>query len=425
MSRALTLGAIAGALCFANMLGQFYRTAMAVVAPELTRDVGIRPDELGFLTGAFFLMVAAMQVPVGILLDRIGPRLTMSGLLTLAVAGTLIFAAAGSMAVLALGRGLIGVGFSAVMMGSLVTFARWVSPAKFAMAASLVMGLGFLGGIAATIPLGLATVALGWRGAFVGMSGICGLGAVLVFLLVRDAPPGHPFHARVPEPVHKVLRGYLEVLRIRDVRFVAAMSFTTFASLLTVLGLWAGPYLYDVHGLDTVPRGKVLMAMAVAGMVGSFAYGPADRLLNSRKRVIQMASGLSIALLVTLGLLPHPGLPTAAVLLTLFCLLVPFSPVVVSHSRSLFPDRLVGRGMTTLNMVVFAGIFLIQWATGFLVDAFDKSPAGQVPEIAYRSVFLFLACAMSASLLVYSRAEDVRPGEELATREGADRQDRV
>ena len=122
---------------------------------------------------------------------------------------------------------------------------------------------------------------------------------------------------------------------------------------------------------------------------------------------------------MALAALPHPRLATAAVLLTLFCLVVPFSPVVVSHSRSLFPDRLVGRGMTTLNMVVFAGIFLIQWATGFLVDAFDKSSIGQAPEIAYRSVFLFLACAMSASLLVYSRAEDVRPGEEVATREGA------
>lgn len=419
MSRALTLGAIAAALCFANMLGQFYRTAMAVVAPELTRDVGIGPDELGFLTGAFFLMVAAMQVPVGILLDRFGPRLTMSGLLTLAVAGTLIFASAQSMGVLSVGRGLIGVGFSAVMMGSLVTFARWVSPAKFATAASVVMGLGFLGGIAATVPLGLATEAFGWRGAFVGMAGVCATASVLVVLLVRDAPPGHPFDSRTTEPVGQVLRGYLDVLRIRDVRFMAAMSFTTFAALLTVLGLWAGPYLYDVHGLEMVQRGQVLMGMALAGMVGSFLYGPADRMLNSRKRAIQLASLLSISVLLALGLLPGLGLVAAAALLTLFCLVVPFSPVVVSHSRSLFPDRLVGRGMTTLNMVVFLGIFLIQWTTGLLVDVFPKSSAGQAPEMAYRSVFLFLACAMFVSLLIYSRAADVRPGEEVATREGA------
>ncbi len=419
MSRTMTLAAIAAALCFANMLGQFYRTAMAVVAPELTRDVGIGPDELGFLTGAFFIMVAAMQVPVGIMLDRFGPRLTMAGLLVLGVAGTLIFAGAQSVGVLVAGRGLIGIGFSAVMMGSLVTFARWIDPARFANAAALIMGLGFLGGIAATAPLGIASELFGWRGAFTGMAAVCALASLMVLLLVRDAPPGHPFHDRTPEPVGQVMKGYLEVLQIRDVRFVAAMSFTTFAALLSVLGLWAGPYLNDVHGLDAGTRGTVLLIMAVAGMAGSFAYGPADRLLNSRKRVIQGASAISIALLVVLALLPGAGLATVTALFALFCLIVPFSPVVVSHTRALLPDRLVGRGMTTVNMVVFIGVFLIQWASGLIVDAFPKTATGGAPEAAYRAVFAFLACAMAVSLLLYSRARDVPPGAETAARTGA------
>jgi predicted MFS family arabinose efflux permease len=284
------------------------------------------------------------------------------------------------------------------------------------------MGVGFLGGIAATAPLGLATEALGWRGAFTAMAAVCGLSALLVFLLVRDAPPGHPFHDRTPDPVGTVLRGYLEVLRLREVRYVAAMSFTTFAALLSVLGLWAGPYLNDVHGLDTVTRGNVLLVMAIAGMVGSFAYGPADRLLNSRKRVIQCGSALSIALLLALAALPGLGLAAVTVLFALFCLIVPFSPVVVSHTRSLLPDRLVGRGMTTVNMVVFIGVFLIQWATGLLVDAFPKTAAGTAPEDAYRAVFGFLACAMAVSLVLYSRARDVPPGTEVAAREGAAKQ---
>lgn len=414
MSRAITLAGIAAALCFANMLGQFYRTAMAVVAPELTRDVGIGPDDLGLLTGAFFIMVSAMQGPVGIMLDRFGPRLTMAGLLVLGFAGSLIFACAQSVGALVAGRGLIGVGFSAVMMGSLVTFARWIDPARFANAAALIMGLGFLGGIAATAPLGIASELFGWRVAFTVMSAFCALASLMLLLLVRDAPPGHPFHARTPEPAGQVVKGYVEVLQIREVRFVAAMSFTAFAALLSVLGLWAGPYLYDVHGLDAGTRGTLLLVMAVAGMAGSFAYGPADRLLNSRKRVIQGASAISIALLLVLAALPGAGLATVAVLFALFCLVVAFSPVVVSHTRALLPDRLVGRGMTTVNMVVFIGVFLIQWAGGLIVDAFPKTATGGAPEAAYRSVFAFLACAMAVSLLLYSRARDVPPGTETA-----------
>ena len=166
-------------LCAGFLASQFYRVSNAVIAPELMRGLAISPEEMGVVTGVFFLTFAAMQIPAGILLDRFGPQRTISALFVIAVAGAAVFATADGVVGLAVGRGLIGIGCAAGLMGSLVAIARWFPPDRFAAMSSLIYVLGGAGLLLATTPLAWASDTIGWRGAFWAMAALTALFALL------------------------------------------------------------------------------------------------------------------------------------------------------------------------------------------------------------------------------------------------------
>ncbi len=399
---------VIGALGLTYVVSQFYRSSNAVIAPELARDAGLTPEALGVLTGAFFLAFAIAQIPVGVLLDRFGPRRTISALLAFAVVGSLVFAGAQSFAGLALGRALMGLGCAGVFMGSVVVCARWFPADRLASVSAVVLVVGGTGGLLSTTPLALAADAAGWRGAFVGMAAITAAMAVLVLFVVRDAPPGHPYHTRKPETLRAVLRGVSEVLVHRQLPFILIMGFVAYPVLATVITLWAGPYLHDVHGLDGVARGNVLLAMATAAIVGTACYGPLDRAFDTRKRVVVCAALAMVAILALLALLPRPALWQAVLLLTLLGLFGPYAVVVMAHGRSMFPEPLVGRAVTVVNFASFTGVAVMQMVTGLIIGAFPAT-AGAAPEAAYRLVFAFLAAVVVVGLALYSRVDDAIP----------------
>ena len=173
------------------------------------------------------------------------------------------------------------------------------------------------------------------------------------------------------------------------------MHFFAYATMLTVLGVWGGPYLYDVYKLDAVQRGNVLLAMGVAQIVGILAYGPMDRLLRSRKKVVVGGAAISVALLALLALLPHPPLALAVVLLTAFCFFCAFGTVIVAQGRALFPDRLAGRGVTTVNMAQCLGLTVMPALVGYIVEAFGNS------DLAYRVAFGVLGVGLVLGASVY------------------------
>jgi predicted MFS family arabinose efflux permease len=170
--------------------------------------------------------------------------------------------------------------------------------------------------------------------------------------------------------------------------------------MLTVLGVWGGPYLYDVHKLDAVQRGNVLLAMGVAQILGILAYGPMDRLLRSRKKVVLGGVAMSVTLLVLLAVVPRPPLALAVVLLAAFCFFCAFGTVIVAQGRALFPDRLAGRGVTTVNMAQCLGLAVLPALVGYIVEAFDNS------DLAYRAAFGILALGLVTGASVYVRSRD-------------------
>jgi predicted MFS family arabinose efflux permease len=403
--------AIYAVLCAGFLVSLFYRVSNAVIAPELMRSLAISAEAMGVITGMYFLVFAVAQIPTGVLLDRFGPRRTMSSLFFIAVAGSIVFASAEGAIGLGVGRGLMGLGFAAGLMGAMVAIARWFPADRFARLASLLYTVGGVGLLLASTPLAAVADAIGWRGAFMAMAVLTGLIAVLLYLVLRDAPPGAAAASRAPETPHEIWMGLKTVFANRALWRICAIQFVNYGTVLAVVGLWAGPYLNDVHGLAGVSRGNALLALNVATLCGVMLFSAVERWIDSRKWTIAGGAFLSVVVLLVLALVPGLGLWPAAALLVVYAVVSAYVMLIHSHARAVLPDHLVGRGLTLQNVAVFLGVFVIQSLSGVIVGAFD-GVGGAAPEAAYRAVFGFLAAMLLAGTLVYLRVRDVRPRAE-------------
>ncbi len=381
-------------------LSQFYRVSNSVIAPELVRDLDLSARQLGWAGSAFFFALFAVQIPVGLWFDRFGARRTVAALSLLAMLGSLWIAHASDATDLIAGRTIVGIGCAASFMSVVFLCSRWFEPARLATRLSWVFAASNIGTLAAATPLAWIAATVGWRTGFVGLAIVTLLVAVGFLIFVRDRPPEH----RGPEPAREspgqIVRGLWEVWRTPGLGPVLSMHFFAYATMLTVLGVWGGPYLYDVHKLDGVARGNVLLAMGVAQILGILAYGPMDRVLRSRKRVVFGGAAISTGLLAVLAVLPHPPLWLAASLLIAFCFFCAYGTVIVAQGRALFPDRLAGRGVTTVNMAQCLGLTVLPAIAGYIVEAFGAG------DTAYRWVFGTLAAGLVLGSFAYVRARD-------------------
>jgi predicted MFS family arabinose efflux permease len=230
--------------------------------------------------------------------------------------------------------------------------------------------------------------------------------------VVRDAPPGHPFLARTPEPPRRMLQGLLEVLRNPRLRPILALNFCNYACTFTVQGLWGGPFLREVHGLSAIEAGNVLLVAVIAYQFGMLAFGPLDRLLDTRKWIAIGGSLVIISILATLALASQPPtwVPVGAIVVIGF--FSASSTMVMTHGRGTIPDRLIGRGIATINTFVMLGVACMQTFSGIIVGAFEPLADGTRTETAYRALFAVLITAVA----IYSRSQDVRPSDEMRAR---------
>lgn len=391
------------------VVSQFYRVSNAVIAPEMMHALSLSPEEMGAITGMFFLAFALMQLPTGVMLDQIGPRHTMSSLLLVAAAGSAIFATANGPVGLCIGRALIGVGCAAGLMGSMVAISRWFGAAQFSPLSALLFTLGGIGTLVATTPLAILSESIGWRGAFWLMAGVTLAVALLLYGIVRDVPDaGDTIDEASSESLIESLRGLGEVLTNRQLWRISAIQFVCYAATLSVAGLWAGPYLNDVYQLDPLMRGNVLLALNIAILIGVIAYSGIERWVGSRKWTIVTGAIGTIGILTVLAAMP--GLPAwlAIMLLLAFGLTSSYVMLNHAHARAILPDHLVGRGLTIQNLAAFLGVAALQSASGLIVGTFS-STANAAGEEAYRAVFGFLAAVVLMGLLIYLPIRDVQP----------------
>jgi predicted MFS family arabinose efflux permease len=400
-------------LATAYMASHFFRASNVTIGLELMRDLAIGPKALGALTGAFFFGFAAMQIPCGFLFDRFGPRRSIVGMLTLATLGGIIFTLAPSWPMLLTGRVLMGAGFGVMLIGTMVVISRWFPPDRFSTLTAMVMSIGLLGNLGATTPLAWASQAIGWRSVFASAVLFTAIASVAVWLVVRDAPAGHPFLDRKPERARQMMQGFVEVLFNPRLRPILALNFCNYACTFTVQGLWGGPFLREVHGLSPIQAGNVLLVAVVAYQVGMLAFGPLDRVLDTRKWIAVAGTLVIISILGTLALASEPPLwvPVGAIIGIGF--FSASSTMIMTHGRGMFSDRLIGRGVATINTSVMLGVACMQTLSGLIIGAFEPLSDGARSETAYRALFGVLTAVLIIAVAIYCRSTDVKPSDEM------------
>jgi MFS family permease len=382
-------------------VSQFLRNSIGVIALDLARELSLTATQIGLLSSTFFFSFAAAQIPVGIAIDRYGPKHVMLATALLALAGTVLFAAAPSASLLIVARGLMGLGCSTFLMAPLVIYARRFPPERFAMFTSLHMGLANLGTLCATAPLAASAALIGWRPSFLAVAGL----AVALVILTAMVVPRDRQGAMARESWASALRGVAAAVRVRSFWPVFFMHLTCYSCFATMIGLWGGPWLTDVYGVGATEKGGILLLGAVGQMGGLLLWGTTSHFWADHKRPVITGSAITILLL---GVLVFLSLNEALASLwfVLFGLCIAFTPILTAHGKSLFPAELTGRGITLMNTATIGGAFLSQSATGMLMDMAGRSASGAYLPEGYRLVFAFLGGWMLLSLAVYWRAID-------------------
>jgi MFS family permease len=396
------LVSLVGALIAIYVVSQFLRNSVGVIAPDLAAEVGLSAAEIGLLSSAFFLAFAAVQLPLGVAIDRFGPKACLLVCAAITVVGTVLFALATSPLGLIAARTLLGIGSCSSFMAPLAIYARRFPPHRFATLTGLQLGLGSIGTLLATAPLAFATALVGWRATFLGVGVITALIALLVAAVVDDGPS-----AGLPrrESLRESMAGVARVFRTPSVGQVFLVHLTGYSSFALVVGLWGGPYLTHAYGYGLQARGDLLFVAAVAQILGSLAWGPMDRVFGSHKLPVLLGAGLTAAALAMIALV---GVLAPALLLVWFAafgFLSAYTPVMIAHGKSLFPPHLVGRGITVLNTGTMAGVFLAQTVSGLTIDLFP-APDGVYALDAYRVVFGLQAGFVLVAWLIYLGARD-------------------
>ena len=357
MSRA----AVFSVFALAHFLSNFVRSANAVIAGDLSAEIGLGASELGLMTSLYFLAFATAQLPLGSALDRFGARVTTPALMLAAVAGSALFAAGDSFTTLAIGRALLGLGTAGILMGALKALAGWFTPARFALASGALVAVGSSGSLLASTPLAWMAQAFGWRAVFVG-GAVALLSSAGLILAFGRAAPGHDARSQPREG------GFGDVFRRTRFWRIAGLAVATTGVTFAYQSLWAGPFLALDRGLGTVATGNVLLAFGVGVSAGYLVLGGAGARIGVERTVVA-AGATFVAAQAVLATAPDPGGGVLAGTFLVLGLSGATSALLFAAARASFPLALTGRAVTAVNLFMFSGGFLLQWGLGVWLDA--------------------------------------------------------
>ena len=377
-------------------LSQFFRSFLAVIAPELAVELSLNPQALATMQTAWILGFTVMQFPVGWALDMIGPRKTVTTTMLAAILGALLFARAQSAFELDIALGLIGVGCSAIYMGAIFVMGRIYSAKRFALLCSWLIGLGSAGNLLAASPLSWAATEIGWRNAMMAMAIVTLLATALLFITIRDPE-------KSKQTQHDgFFSGIWTVLRIRSLWPILPLTAVSYALLIAERGLWAGPYLSSVHGLGPVERGNGLLIMAAAMSVGAMVYGPLDHWLGTNKWIVATGTAITAVCFLYLGL-GSPSTSSAILTLSLLGASGLTYGVLMAHGRSFVPDHLLGRGLTLMNILFIGGAGIVQPISGAVMNQMKDLPVAD----GYATLHFAFGMALVITLAIYIFSKDV------------------
>lgn len=385
-------------------LSQLLRSVNAVVARDLIEDLSLDAWTVGFLTSAYFLAFAAAQLPVGVALDRYGPRRTESALLVFAALGALVFSRAESVPGLVAARALIGLGVSACLMASFHAFVLWAPGARLPFLNGAVMAAGAMGSLTATAPVEWGVGLIGWRSLFAILAGLTIAVGLFLFFSAPDASEPSK------ESLRKVIGGVGGIFGNRAFWSIAPLSILHQGTYLAIQSLWAGPWLRDVAGLDRSAVASHLLTLALGMAFGYLGLGYLTERLGRRGISPLLVWGAAaLVFQVTQGAIVLGLVPWARALWFSFGLFGASGMLGYAILTRRFPVAMAGRVNTGLNVMVFAAAFAIQSGIGAVIDWL--SPAGAFSAEGYRVAFgVVLALQTLALVWIASTASWRRTG---------------
>lgn len=387
----------------AHFVSYVYRNVNTVVYPDLVRDIGLDANSLGLLTGAYFIAFAIAQLPVGMALDRFGPRRVQMPMLAVAALGGVLFAQAQSLEGLLAARALIGLGVSASLMAAIKASALWLPPERLPMSTAVLLAVGGLGAMASTAPMQWATDAVGWRMAFWGIAACAAAVALLIFARVPEHPSHNPAHQTHHHTTSlKAMLASVGQLYARPLFWRTALC-TLFSNgaYMAIQGLWMGPWLRDVGHLPRAEVAQVLFWSTAAMVAGSLSFGAlTDRLARHRVRPVTVCgAGVAIFLLVQGLMLWSPGVPfwLLAVAFSFFGTAGAMNYAILAQGM---PPALTGRVSTSFNLLIFLAAFGLQWGLGVVINQWP-AVHGAYPEAAYQTALAVCLAVQVPGLLLW------------------------
>ena len=369
------------------------RAITATLAPVLTQEFALQARDLGLLAGGYFLGFAAVQLPLGTWLDRHGPKQVIIWFLSLAVLGCLAFSMASSFAWLLAARMLVGMGVGACLMAALTGYRRWFDTSTLLRANSWMLMTGSLGMLASTLPVQWLMPLIGWRPLFWLLAALILLSmAAIAWIVPRwRAPPPAPVSASPPDDA-----GYAPVWRSRYFRKMAPLAFFNYGGMVAVQTLWAGPWMVRVTGHTPLESATGLFWINASMLVTFWGWGMVNPWLARNgwhaTRLIAWGMPLSLAVLAFNIL---AGSFTGALGWALFCVTSSVMGLAQPAVGMSFRAALAGRALSAYNLVIFAGVFVVQWSLGLLIDAFAAMGLAQVASF-QAAMAVFLCCCIAA-----------------------------
>ena len=378
-------------------LSYLFRAVNAVISENLMTELDIGPAALGLLTSIYLIAFASSQVPLGVALDRYGPRKLNGFLLLVAALGAAVFAFAEDFTLLLVGRALIGFGVSAALMGAFKANALWFPADRIPLMNNLTGAFGAIGAVSATRPIEMLLHVAEWRDIFAGLS----VATVLVSLAILLLVPEKRGATQTEESFARQLAGYRDVIRdpfFWRISLIYCFSYTAFVSYQT---LWADPWLRDVAGLAQTERANYLFAIQVGFLAGLLGTGMlADRLRRTRVQAVHVF-GAGMLLLMVLQALLALGVTTGLYAIwALFGLISSATYLSYAAQTSHFPASLTGRAITAMNFLLFVLAFVCQWGIGGVIEAFPEKPGGGYPAVAHATA-LWIMIGMQLLCFVY------------------------
>jgi predicted MFS family arabinose efflux permease len=392
------------AFAFAYFFSALVRAITATLSPTLTQEFALNARDLGLLAGGYFLGFAATQLPLGSWLDRYGPKKVILCFLGIAVVGCAAFSVATSFPGLLAARMLCGVGVSACLMAPLTGYRRWFDTTAQMRANSWMLMTGSLGMVASTLPVQWLMPQVGWRPLFWGLAGLILVSmAVIAWRVPRwenpQAPDGQPASAG----------SYASIWKHPYFKSMVPIGFFSYGGLVAMQTLWAGPWMVKVAGYTPLQAATGLFWINVSMLCTFWTWGMVNPWLVRRGWLAEMliARGLpsSFVVLAVIILAADSLGGWTTLAFSLFCMASTFVSLSQPAVGMAFPSALAGRALSAYNLVIFAGVFVVQWGIGLLIDLFRALGLAQVA--AFQGAWtVFLACCVASYLYFLAARPD-------------------